>query len=214
MSLLMAYLRFLYSNIEDHDGYFLNVKDLIEEMYEENGTKVTIIDDSTNGGKMTRYFLNNYVSQSWIDQYINAFISLAGTQSGADMVQSVLRILLGGFDSLSPAIPKFFSDYMKNISPAFMSFPDIWPYSFPHPFTNAVVHKPHPEYAKIHAWSIIRDPPNVPTYCFYSVDVDDQVNQKVSLKICPSKFPGETNSGMLSHKEVLSEIAKVVFLGN
>lgn len=258
---------YMDSSTDEHEreGYYQNVKELIEIMYEVNGEKVTIVGHSM-GGPMTLYFLNNIVSQSWKDEHINAFIPLSGAWSGGNMV---LPILLSGIDSLLPEIP-ILSDYLKNLSPAFQSSQSlIW--LLPNPsvandnvlvstdarqytandyeelFTDANVPEYHTKHESILEVNGDFPPPNIPTYCFYGVDVatpehfkyddnfehlveitmgdgDSQVN-RISSEVClrwesqeyefvSKEFPGANHIGMLSDKEILREIAEVVFLGN
>ena len=55
-------------------GYFAALRELIEQMYRENGnTKITLIVDS-QGGPVSHYFLTNLVTQEWKDTYIGTYM--------------------------------------------------------------------------------------------------------------------------------------------
>lgn len=157
-------------------------------MYQDGGQeKVTIVAHSM-GGPMTLYFLNNIVSQSWKDKYINAFVPLSAAWSGGHLS---LPTLLTGINSIVPDVP-ILGDYLRKLSSSIQSFESIvW--LLPNPqvtqdqvlvstdtkeysandykelFTDANV----PEYYdKLeHVLQINGDfqPPNVPTYCFFGV---------------------------------------------
>ena len=74
-------------------GYYAALKQLVEEMYEQNNnTKVTIAAHSL-GGPVSLYFLTSVVSQEWKDTYIDSYIPLAAAWSGGNVG---LPILLTG----------------------------------------------------------------------------------------------------------------------
>ena len=65
-------------------GYYANLKQLVETMYEQNNnTKVTLVVHSM-GGPVSLYFLANMVNQQWKDQYIHSYVTLAGAWNGAN----------------------------------------------------------------------------------------------------------------------------------
>ncbi|CAL1538478.1 unnamed protein product [Lymnaea stagnalis] len=81
--------------------YYTDVKNLIEDTYlKNNKTKVVIVAHSM-GNPVFLYFLNNQL-QDWKDQYIHAFITLAGVWGGAI---KPLRLMASG-DSLGVVLVK------------------------------------------------------------------------------------------------------------
>ena len=73
------------------------MKNLIEEMYEENDQqKVTVVVHSM-GGPVTLNLLNNVTTQEWKDKYINTFIPLAGAWSGGNsgLLTKISAMLVG-----------------------------------------------------------------------------------------------------------------------
>ena len=74
-------------------GYFAALRELIEQMYRENGnTKITLIVDS-QGGPVSHYFLTNLVTQEWKDTYIGTYVPMAAVFSAGG---NILHILLSG----------------------------------------------------------------------------------------------------------------------
>ena len=64
-------------------GYYSNLKDLIQQMCDDNGnTKVTLVVISM-GGPVSLYFLTQVVNQEWKDMYIHSYIGLAAVWSGS-----------------------------------------------------------------------------------------------------------------------------------
>ena len=159
-------------------------------MHRDSGEKVTIVAHSM-GGPVTLYFFNNLVNQDWKDEHINAYIPVSGAWSGGNMV---LPILVSGIHSLIPEIP-ILSEYLEDLSPAFQTFESmIW--LLPNPDVSADIvlltsdEKEYsandyeemfndmgkPEYHTKHEYARLINgeytAPNVPTYCFYGVDVE------------------------------------------
>ena len=71
-------------------GYYTNVKQLVEQMYSDNGnTKVTLVVISM-GGPVSLYFLTQVVNQEWKDTFIHSYVTLAAAWSGVNAVISAL----------------------------------------------------------------------------------------------------------------------------
>lgn len=69
------------------------MRQLVEQMYEQNdNTRVTLIVHSY-GGLVSHYFLTSHVTQEWKDTYINSYITLGAGWSGGN---SVLPLLITG----------------------------------------------------------------------------------------------------------------------
>ena len=65
-----------------YGGYFIEVKQRVEQMYRDNGNaKVTLCGHSL-GGTLAVLFLNTYVDQKWKDTYIARLISVAAPYAG------------------------------------------------------------------------------------------------------------------------------------
>ena len=74
-------------------GYFAALKELIEQMYRENGdTKITLI-VASQGGPVSLYFLNNLVTQEWKDTYIGTYLPMAAAFAAGS---HLIHILLSG----------------------------------------------------------------------------------------------------------------------
>lgn len=102
------------------------LQDMIEEMWTQSvNQKVTIIAHSM-GAPVILYFLNNFVSQKWKEQYIHEFIPIAGGWTGGNegLVKFVSQInVLGNHTYLS----NFTSSYRTMASSAWLlPNPLIW----------------------------------------------------------------------------------------
>ena len=74
-------------------GYFAALKQLTEQMYEENAnTKITLI-VASQGGPVSLYFLTNIVTQEWKDTYIETYIPMAAAFAAGS---HLIHILLSG----------------------------------------------------------------------------------------------------------------------
>ena len=104
----------------EEQGYYNELRSLVEEMYAANNmTRVTLVVHSM-GGPVSLYFLNNIVSQIWKDTYIHAYIPVAaawyggvaalenvisGVSDGVEFLLLLLR-LVGSCTGYSPLISK------------------------------------------------------------------------------------------------------------
>ena len=74
-------------------GYFAALKQLVEQMYEENGNTKVVLFVASQGGPVSLYFLTKIVSQAWKDTYIDSYIPVAAAFTGAN---HLIHILLTG----------------------------------------------------------------------------------------------------------------------
>ena len=71
-------------------GYYADLRQLVEEMYEQNdNTKVTLVVISM-GGPVSHYFLTRVVTQEWKDAFIDSYIALAAAWSGTSGFPPIL----------------------------------------------------------------------------------------------------------------------------
>ena len=71
-------------------GYFRQVKTLIETMFDKNGQKRITIVAHSYGGVLMLYFLRNEVERKWKNKYIKAFIPLGSPFGGATKIIGAL----------------------------------------------------------------------------------------------------------------------------
>ncbi|CAH0556856.1 unnamed protein product [Brassicogethes aeneus] len=75
----------------ENQDYFVKLKKLIEETYEENGKAQVILLAHSMGSLMSLYFLNQQ-SQYWKDTYIKNMVTLAGVWGGSMKAVKVYAI--------------------------------------------------------------------------------------------------------------------------
>ncbi len=199
-------------------GYYNRLKDLVEDTYQRNGnTKVTIVAHSL-GGLVSLYFFTGFngVNKAWKEKYINAYIPLAAAWNGA---ATALQVVISGQPTtgLISFAHGLFNHIILPVARSLESVPWLTPTSSV--FGNRVlVSTPSRQYTANDYEELFRKigytngyrffqgvqslvhnypNPNVPTYCYYGVDVPT-----------PSKFiykedfsPGVSTSG-LSHRVV------------
>ena len=109
----------------EEQGYYKQLKALVEEMYAGNNmTRVTLVVHSM-GGPISLYFLNNIVSQSWKDTYIHAYIPVAAAWDGAVLA---LEIVISGFPKwvenlFHSKLSEIFRDGTRSFESAFWLLP-------------------------------------------------------------------------------------------
>ena len=181
-------------------GYYNDLKNLIEEMYyDNNNTPVSMIVVSY-GGPVSLYFLTGgIVTQEWKDKFIGNYIPIGGAWSGGNFM---LQLLISGRLGLGENIlPEFTPDFIKDILaefliPLFRSFQSSY-YLLPRASLwedTVLIETPNHKYTANDYERLFEDigfpvgydmfrgiedigewppsNPNVPTHCFYGIDVD------------------------------------------
>lgn len=180
------------------NGYYSNVKALIQQMYKDGGNKKVTLVAHSMGGPVTLYFLNNVVTQAWKDTYINAFVALSGAWSGGN---AAVKAEISGevLDALSSATVRDICDFPDDIALIFRSASRTFPSTavlLPKPSVwgnKVLVTTPKRTYTANDYQALFSDmgyprgfdiysgvsainagfpPPKVPTYCFYGTKVD------------------------------------------
>ena len=182
------------------NGYYANVKSLIQTMYAAGGNKKVTIVAHSMGGPVSLYFLNNVVTQQWKNTYINAFIPIAGAWSGGGLV---LKLLISGYapnellqiDDICQ-FPSNLDILFRNAARTFPSTalllpkPSVWENTvlvttpkrsytandYAALYTDIGYPQGYSIYTGITAINAGFPAPNVPVYCFYGTGV--QTSQK------------------------------------
>ena len=173
-------------------GYYADLKHLVETMYQHNNnTKVTLVVHSM-GGPVSLYFLTKVVDQTWKDQHIHSYITLAGAWDGAN---SGIGMLMSGLPVVSN---KYFSASLyRTFSSLFYLLPrtSIWndtvlvstptqnytANDYKQLFTDAGYPQGYNQFRDL---DIDWPAPNVPTYCFYGLGIPTP-----KTYVYGSKFP-------------------------
>lgn len=66
----------------EKQGYYSQLKELIEKTYNNAGRKVVLVVHSM-GAPVSLYYLTKYVGQEWKDTYLKAYVSISGVWHGA-----------------------------------------------------------------------------------------------------------------------------------
>ena len=192
-------------------GYFDQLKSLTEEMYRRNGrTKVTLVVHSM-GGPVSLHFLTSFsgINQAWKDKHIHAYVPISGAWAGATgAVQSVISRIHGG------SLPGFLmfargiiDKYAIPIARKIQSLPWLFPKSSV--FGNTVIVSTPSKGYRINDYeelfsdigytngyrffqgvqgiNLNYPAPNVPTYCYYGVNVKTPKKYRYSKDFKPGK---------------------------
>ena len=169
-------------------GYYSQMRGVIEQMYEQNNqTKVTLVAHSM-GGPVSLYFLNNVVDQAWKDQYVHAFIPLSGAWDGAaEMLEALLSASVNWWwEILIPkVIMKDYRDLFRTFQGSFWMVPssdsfgsrviaqvgsDTYTTSqYSALFQRAEMGVGFTKYTNVKGINSGWPAPNVPTHCFYGL---------------------------------------------
>lgn len=76
---------------DENQDYFVKLKALIEETYEQNSNERVMMVAHSMGGPMSLYFLN-LQTQAWKDKYIKCLVSLSGAWGGSVKAVKVYAI--------------------------------------------------------------------------------------------------------------------------
>ena len=165
-------------------GYYAELKQLVEEMYEQNGNvKVSLLAISM-GGPVSHYFLTRVVNQEWKDTYIHSYIPIVAVWSGANGLSALLTppaFNIHLFFPIQASTEELFK-LSRSYASAYWLLPreSAWKdrilistptknytaSDYEELFTDAG----YPQgYTQIIAFDVDWPAPNVPTYCFYSL---------------------------------------------
>ena len=167
-------------------GFFVNLKLLVEQMYEENGdTKVTLVVYSM-GGPVSLYFLTQVVNQEWKDTYIHGYVSLGAAWSGSNYL---FKLLTAPPESKFLDICEIDAD-VEDIRDLYRSFASSYNFILPYEsvwndkilvvtptknytasdYQQLFADAGYPQgYIRVHHQMKQFPAPNVPTYCFYGL---------------------------------------------
>ena len=86
------------------EGYYDRLKQLVEDMYENNGQQGVTIMGHSMGGPVAHYFLTNFppVTQEWKDKYVHAFVPIASSWGGSNQA---LQLQISGINFHGLNIP-------------------------------------------------------------------------------------------------------------
>ena len=182
-------------------GYYDDVKELVETMYRENGNKKVTVVAHSMGAAIMLHFLtqSGVVTQSWKDQYIGNFITLSAAWAGGN---EDLQAAISGLGLINErpddifGLFRFLKNYIrKTLKPILQSFqstsfllprPSVWGSTvlvttptqsytasdYQQLFDDAGFTDGYSMYQVIENVNKDFPSPNVPTLCFYGVDVD------------------------------------------
>lgn len=83
---------------DENQEYFVKLKALIEDTYEQNSQERIMMIAHSMGGPMSQYFLN-LQTQEWKDKYIKCLVSLSGAWGGSVKAIKVYAIGMSTFIS-------------------------------------------------------------------------------------------------------------------
>ena len=87
-----------YSDGHLKQGYYANVKKLIETTYNTSGGRRVVLVAHSMGSPISLFFLTQFVNQTWKDKYIRAYVTVSGVWHGAG--KSVKAMVSGNTDQI------------------------------------------------------------------------------------------------------------------
>ena len=80
---LPCHYSLLLPDLLEKQGYYADLKALVERTYASGGNKRVVLVVHSMGAPITLYFLTNTVDQEWKEKYVKAFVSISGAWRGA-----------------------------------------------------------------------------------------------------------------------------------
>ena len=186
-------------------GYYDDLKSLIEDTYQLAGNKSVTLVVHSMGAPTSLFFLTKVVDQVWKDTYIKAYVTLSGAWRGA---AKVMRTMASGDNS------GVFVDSPLEWRIAQRSFPSS-PWLLPYPSDtwtpdDVIVITANRSYTAWDYADFYNDvgypdgyamfqqvqnltgplpPPGVPTYCYYGADVKTPLQFQYAAGTFPDQQP-------------------------
>ena len=202
----------LYTHTDGHlkQGYYANLKKLIETTYNTSGGRRVVLVAHSMGSPISLFFLAKFVNQTWKDKHIRAYITVSGVWHGAG--QLMKAIVSGNNDHIF-----FEKDILSREIQR--SLPgNIWLLPFPSDtwtHKDVLVVTPTKNYTAwdykelfhdmnyTHGWRMYNEvknltghlpAPNVTMYCFYGKSYNSTPQQFV---YGPGEFPNKDPSTII-----------------
>jgi len=185
----------LPADYQAKNGWYAALQELIEETYTLNGNKPVVIITHSMGGPTALWFINNYVTQQWADQYIKSFMPIAAPWSGAP---NALRAVLSGdnfglaFLGIDIVQKKKFRDVARQAggvvellpnpdvnktSTVFVSTPskNYTIDNFDELFADFGTPETQPIYKDVDTVLLALHAPQLPVYCLYGYGIETEI---------------------------------------
>ena len=176
----------IFSSIEqlEERGYYADLRQLVEEMYEQNGNAKVSLLALSMGGPVSHYFLTRVVNQEWKETYIHSYIPVVAAWSGANGLSALLTppaINVHLFFPIQASTEELFKLSRSYASAYFLSphesaWKDAILISTPtknytaSDYEELFMDAGFPQgYTQISEFDVDWAAPNVPTHCFYSL---------------------------------------------
>lgn len=193
-------------DILEKNGYYDNLKQLVETMYKDNGNATVTVVAHSLGSPVSLYFLTNIATQQWKNKYLKAFITLSGVWKGA--VKAVTSVVSGNPEGI-PGIKPLTARYVQRSSPSnyfLMPVPDhnIWSstdpiivtpnknytvYDYPVLFDDMQYSIGYTQYKTVPSFLTTLSPPNVDTYCYFGTNMSTPATLVYKEGEFPDTFP-------------------------
>lgn len=164
-------------------GYFSELKTLIEKTYAAGGDKRVVVIVHSMGAPVTLYFLTDIVDQVWKDKYLKAFVTISGVWRGA--ANALKAFVSGQNEGIIIDLPIWGRAAQRTYpSTAFLMPPptDTWPrdrvlivtpqrnytaWDYQSLFDDISFPRGYQMFADFGTLTSALTPPNVTTYAFY-----------------------------------------------
>ena len=167
-------------------NYYADLKNLIEKTYANGGNKSVVLVAHSMGAPISLYFLTKYVTQSWKDTYLKAYVTISGAWRGA--ASAAKAFVSGSNENIVIDLPIWGRASQRTYPSTALLLPypsDTWPkdevlfvtpqrnysaWDYKALFDDINYPRGYDMFLEVKDLTNGMIPPNVSTYCFFGTE--------------------------------------------